>query len=305
MGRGCMAMATELSRIQPLLAFAAGHLDEDLSLTALAGKSGLSPFHLHRVFCAAAGETPKQFTLRLRLDRAAVLLLTTNDSVLDVAIACGFASHEVFCRAFRGRFGMRPRAYRTRGFEGDPPTHQKQEHAAAVARTGPCLRFFHSTTHKETMPYSITRKEIAPQPVLVVERRVKPSEIAATLAEGLGLVFRHGQRAGVAFAGQPFTRYVEWGPGMMTMQAGMPIAAPGTTEGDVRAETLPGGPVATTIHSGAYDKLTEAHAALQVWIEEQGFRSAGAPWEVYVTDPADYPDPADWKTEIFWPIKPR
>ena len=167
MGRGCMAMATELSRIQPLLAFAAGHLDEDLSLTALAGKSGLSPFHLHRVFCAAAGETPKQFTLRLRLDRAAVLLLTTNDSVLDVAIACGFASHEVFCRAFRGRFGMRPRAYRTRGFEGDPPTHQKQEHAAAVARTGPCLRFFHSTTHKETMPYSITRKEIAPRPVLV------------------------------------------------------------------------------------------------------------------------------------------
>jgi transcriptional regulator GlxA family with amidase domain len=91
-------MPTELSRIQPLLAFAAGHLDEDLSLTALAGKSGLSPFHLHRVFSAAAGETPKEFTLRLRLDRAAVLLLTTTDSVLDVALACGFASHEVFCR---------------------------------------------------------------------------------------------------------------------------------------------------------------------------------------------------------------
>jgi len=31
--------------------------------------------------------------------------------------------------------------------------------------------------------------------------------------------------------------------------------------------------------------------------------AAGAPWESYVTDPADYPDPADWKTEIFWPVK--
>jgi AraC-like DNA-binding protein/effector-binding domain-containing protein len=295
-------MATDLSRVQPLLAFAARHLDEDLSLTTLARKSGLSPFHLHRVFSAAAGETPKEFTLRLRLDRAAVLLLTTNDSVLDVAIACGFASHEVFCRAFGRQFGMRPRAYRARGFEGDPATSQKQEHIAAVARTGPCLRFFRTTPDRETMPYSITRKEIAPQPVLVVERRVKPSEIAATLAEVLGLVFQHGQRAGVAFAGQPFTRYMDWGPGMLTIQAGLPIATPGTGEGEVRAETLPGGPVATTIHSGAYDKLTEAHAALQVWIEEQGFRSAGTPWEVYVTDPADYPDPADWKTEIFWPV---
>jgi hypothetical protein len=28
----------------------------------------------------------------------------------------------------------------------------------------------------------------------------------------------------------------------------------------------------------------------------------GAAWEVYVTDPADYPDPKDWKTELLWPL---
>lgn len=296
-------MAEELSRIQPLLAFAAAHLDEDLSLTALSARSGFSSFHLHRVFSAAAGETPKQFTLRLRLDRAAVLLLTTGESVLDVALACGFASHEVFSRAFRRRFGMQPAVYRARGFQGNPTSAQRREHANTVADAGPCLRLFHRAAEEETMPYSIKSKEIAAQPVLVVERRVKRSEIAATLADALGHVFQHGQRSGAAFAGQPFTRYLDCGPGMITMQAGMPIAAPGTTDGDVRAEMLPGGTVATTIHSGAYDKLTEAHAAVQVWIEEQGFKSAGDPWEVYVTDPADYPNPADWKTEIFWPIR--
>src|SRR5215472_763097 len=186
MGRGGLPMAEELRRIQPLLAFAAGHLDEDLSLAALAEKSGWSPFHLHRVFAAAAGETPKQFTLRLRLDRAAVVLVTTNDSVLDVALACGFASHEVFCRAFRRRFGMTPGDYRARGFQSNPTPAQKQKHADAVTRAGPCLRLFHRTT-RENMPYPITRKEIAPQPVLVVERRVKASEIAATLVSALGL----------------------------------------------------------------------------------------------------------------------
>src|SRR5580693_7938609 len=97
-----------LRQIQPVVAYAAGHLDQDVSLTALAEQAGLSAFHLHRVFSAAAGETPKQFTLRLRLARAAALLLSGRESVLNVALACGFQSHEAFCRAFRRCFGMRP-----------------------------------------------------------------------------------------------------------------------------------------------------------------------------------------------------
>ncbi len=69
-------MARPLQQVQPVLAFAAAHLDEDLSLAKLAARAGLSAFHLHRVFSVAAGETPKQFTLRLRLSRATVMLLT-------------------------------------------------------------------------------------------------------------------------------------------------------------------------------------------------------------------------------------
>ena len=312
-------MATPLKQVQPVLEFAASHLDDDLSLTVLAARAGLSAFHLHRVFLAVAGETPKQFTLRLRLDHAALLLLNGEDSVLNVALSCGFGSHESFCRAFRRRFGMRPTAYRTRGFAGGVSPAQAAEHAALVNRVGPCIRLFQSpSSHTERSPtdkfmeYSITTKELLPQPVLVVRRRVKPSEIAATLAEALGRVFQHAQRTGVALAGQPLTRYLEWGPGLLTIEAGMPVAAPAAPlsssaagAGDIAAETLPGGLAATTIHAGPYDKLTEAHAAIQVWIEARGFVAAGAPWESYVTDPADYPDPRDWKTEICWPIANR
>jgi len=305
-------MASPLKQVQPVLEFAASHLDDDLSLTVLAARAGLSAFHLHRTFSAAAGETPKQFTLRLRLDHAALILLNGEDSVLNVALSCGFGSHESFCRAFRRRFGMRPSAYRARGFAGGVSTAQAAEHAALVNRVGPCIRLFQSLSSRtersrtdKYMDYSITTKELPPQPVLVVRRRVKPSEIAATLAEVLGRVFHHAQRTGAAFAGQPFTRYLEWGPGLFTIEAGMPVASLGVGEGDIAAETLPGGLVATTVHSGAYDKLTEAHAAIQVWIEAQGLAAAGAPWESYVTDPADYPDPRDWKTEICWPVANR
>lgn len=296
-------METPLRQVQPVLAFAASHREDDLSLTALAERAGLSAFHLHRLFSAAAGETPKQFTLRLRLERAALLLLRDEESVLNVALECGFESHESFSRAFRRRYGTTPRQYRARGLAGGTSAAQSVEHAALVMSVGPCIRLFHSghSTGRK-MEYIITTKEVAPQPVLVVRRRVKPDEIAMTLGTALGQVFQHAQRTGAALAGQPFTRFLEWGPGLMTIEAGMPVAAPGSSEGEVTAETLPGGRVVTTIHAGPYDKLTEAHAALQVWIESQGLASNGAPWEIYVTDPADYPDPKDWKTEVCWPV---
>jgi AraC family transcriptional regulator len=297
-------------RVQPVLAYAATHLDEDVSLATLARQAGLSPFHLQRVFSDSVGETPKQLTLRLRLGRAAVMLLTRDDSILDVALACGFQSHETFIRAFRRRFEITPSAYRERGFAADVSARQAERHAEMVEDASPCVGLYHigdaEQPRRDEMEYAIVKKEIVPQPVLVVRRRIKPADLAKALAEVLGAVFLHAQQNGMALAGQPFTQYVEWGPGVWTIEAGLPVAAPGkeprASDSEVRANTLPGGPAATTTHMGPYEGLIGAHAAVQQWIEAQGLVAASAPWEVYVTDPADYPDPKDWKTEIFWPL---
>jgi len=299
--------ATPINRVLPILGFAAAHLDEDLSLAVLAERAGLSAFHLHRVFSVAAGETPKQYTLRLRLGRAAVMLLVGEESVLDIAIACGFQSHEAFCRAFRRRFNMTPSAYRERGFTASVDRAQAKTHAELVDAIGPCVGLFHISEDRRSpeneMAYSITKKELAPQPVLVVRRRVKRSEIAATIGEVLPHIFVHAQKNGIALAGLPFTRYLEMGPGLITMEPGMRVTSPGASgEGDVIADTLPGGPAATTTHIGPYDKLSGAYAAIEQWMESQGLVAAGAPWESYINDPGDYPDPKDWKTEVFWPV---
>lgn len=300
--------ARALAKIQPLLAHAAAHLDEDVSLESLAHHAGLSPFHLQRVFAAAAGETPKQLTQRLRLGRAAVMLLTSEDSILDVALSCGFQSHEVFIRAFRRRFGMTPSEYRERGFTAGVDAALAQQHGSLVEQVNPCIGLFRIKEKdgwRDEMAYAIAKKELTPQPVIVARRRIKPADLAKTLAEVLGAVFLYAQQNGMALTGQPFTRYVEWGPGIWTIEAGLPVAAlkadlpPG---GEVRAETLPGGPAAVTTHTGPYDGLSAAHAAVEQWIEAQGLKAAGAPWEVYVTDPADYPDTKDWRTDIFWPL---
>jgi AraC family transcriptional regulator len=164
------------------------------------------------------------------------------------------------------------------------------------------------------MTYSIEKKRLSPQPVLVVRRRVKRSEIAATIGEALPHVFAYAQRRGIALAGLPFTRYIEMGPELITMEPGMCVASgaemgsdlagtQGSAEGEVVPAMLPGGLAASTIHTGAYDQLPNAYAAIHEWIESQGFTPSGAPWESYLTDPAEHPDPKDWKTEVLWPIE--
>jgi AraC family transcriptional regulator len=299
-------MIVPFKKVQPVLAYAARHLDDDLSLEVLASQAGLSPFHLHRVFSAIAAETPKQLTRRLRLERAAVMLLSSKDSVLNIALACGFQSHEVFSRTFRQRFRITPSSYRKRGFLHEVDRKQARDHGALVAQVGRCVRLFHirenGRSQKNNMTYSITKKMLSPQPVLVIRRKIKPDEVAKALGEIFGQIHLYNQRAGAVMTGPPFTRYLEWGPGLLTIEAGMPIAEAAPGEGEVKADFLPGGFAAVTVHTGPYDQLTDAHAAVQQWIEAEGLVAQGAPWESYVTDPADYPDPKDWKTEIYWPL---
>jgi AraC family transcriptional regulator len=299
-------MTARLRQLHPVLKWMTANLDRKLSLQALAERAGLSAFHLHRVFSAVAGETPKQFTLRLRLGRAAVLLLTGRESVLNIALACGFESHEVFCRMFRRRYGMTPSAYRARGFAMPVTEEQARFHAGLVAEVGPCIGLYHikeqATVQRDAMEYSITKKQLEPQPVLAVRRRVARPELATALGEVYGRVYAHVQQNGIAMAGAPYARYLEMGTGLWTIEAGLPVIAPSGGEGDIAAGTLPGGLVAMTVHAGSYDQLHEAHAAIQKWMDKEGLRSAGAPWESYVTDPGTYPDPKDWKTEVFWPV---
>jgi effector-binding domain-containing protein len=103
------------------------------------------------------------------------------------------------------------------------------------------------------------------------------------------------------------------GFGLMTLEPGMRVVLPEgspagvPTEdvaGEARRDVLPGGPAATTIHTGPYDQLGGAYAALEKWMATEGFAPAGPPWESYITDPAEHPDPKDWQTEVLWPIQP-
>ncbi len=87
--------------------------ERPLSVGAVAKHAGLSPYHFIRRFHAVFGETPHQFRIRARLDRARALLLS-DLSVTDVCLEVGCSSLGSFSDFFTRRTGESPSAYRRR-----------------------------------------------------------------------------------------------------------------------------------------------------------------------------------------------
>ncbi len=102
-------------RMQRVAQHLRAHLDEPINAAALGRLAGLSARQLERVFARTVGESPRAHARRLRLERAAVRLRTSRETVLTVAVEAGFSSHAAFSRLFRRRFGHTPAAWRQLG----------------------------------------------------------------------------------------------------------------------------------------------------------------------------------------------
>jgi AraC-like DNA-binding protein len=85
---------------------------DPLDVPALARAAHLSPAHFSREFRRAFGETPHQYLLTRRLERAAELLRNTDRQVADVCLSVGLLSVGSFTTSFRRTYGMSPTAYR-------------------------------------------------------------------------------------------------------------------------------------------------------------------------------------------------
>jgi effector-binding domain-containing protein len=155
------------------------------------------------------------------------------------------------------------------------------------------------------MLYEISTKELSPQITATMRVCIKPEKISAILGEVLPEVWHYLNRLEIYTAGPPFARYHDLQSDLVDMEAGFPIVKSVSGKGQIEASELPGGLAAFTWHYGPYDHLTRAYRALEEWIDEQGWVQAGPPWEVYWTDPGEVPSPADWKTEILWPVRSK
>jgi AraC family transcriptional regulator len=104
-----------------VLDFIDAKLGEGASTAERASIAGLSPFHFSRVFKAAVGESPHQYVMRRRAERARELLAHGDAEIAHVAHVLGYADQSHLSRELRRRFGVSPRALRLRGESASVP----------------------------------------------------------------------------------------------------------------------------------------------------------------------------------------
>ncbi|MDZ4137087.1 MAG: GlxA family transcriptional regulator, partial [Paracoccaceae bacterium] len=93
-------------------------IEEPISPADLADDVGMSTRQLERLFRRYLNRSPKRYYMELRLSKARNLLMQTDMSVINVALACGFASPSHFSKCYRAHYNTTP--YRERGTQGNP-----------------------------------------------------------------------------------------------------------------------------------------------------------------------------------------
>ena len=247
--------AASIGWLLPALVHAQTNLDATLSVAELAATVDRSPSHFARRFATATGESPRRHVERLRLERAARMLVTRDATVLEIALDCGYASHETFTRAFVRRFGRTPSRWRAdaatrRASETQPPRAQDGlEEELAVGHLS-------ETRIRRLRPLQLLfARHIGPYESVPVSLWDELPAAAVRLGTGTD-----GQLVGIAHDAPEITD-----PSRLRFDAGMVVhRTPPVTahERGVGFEVIEGGTFAITTHIGPYASIPSAYAAI-------------------------------------------
>lgn len=148
------------------------------------------------------------------------------------------------------------------------------------------------------MSYEVRLEHSFGSPIAVVHRRAMRSQLGAVVQNACGVVWNAMRSQQVAGLGRHVAIY--WDEAI-NLDVGVELEAPFAGCGEVVGATLPMGDAAATIHFGPYDRLGDAHQAIQAWCAARGRRLAGPNWEVYGHwQEAWNRDPALIHTDVFY-----
>jgi effector-binding domain-containing protein len=155
------------------------------------------------------------------------------------------------------------------------------------------------------IPYDIVETEFGPQNFLAAPKQLmNVAEITEYFMKWFPALAAEAKNQQLHLNGQPSGFYSLWDEATHTteVQAVMPVQDPALENGEFTVIGLPATKVLRASYYGPYEGTSAAHAALDKFIRENSYTITGNPWETYVTDPAEEPDPASWLTEVYYPV---
>jgi AraC family transcriptional regulator len=282
--------ASALETLLPVLVHIQANLDEDLSLEAMAKRVRLSPFYFHRLFRSAIGETLKQYTQRLRLERAANRLILHDGTILDVALDSGFQNHETFSRQFKRRFQVTPRGYRQWG---------RGRLTRSSASTQPLDERYEGFELSETKITRLAQLHVA------FIRHVGPYESVPDTLWGKLAEWASARRlpADLIFVG-----IAQDAPGLtpaekLRFDAAIVVPEPFAPDGNIGHQVLGPAEFAMTTHVGHYRTLPQAYGTIVQRVGRlKGYGLGGLPSiEIYHTTRVDANHEVN-HTDIYIPV---
>jgi len=150
---------------------------------------------------------------------------------------------------------------------------------------------------KSMSKYDVVLKKIHPLTV-VSARDVIPGygDIGQLIGEVFGFLGKHG----VQPAGAPFTIWHDHGYKETQVDA---VSGGLAGDGKIKVNRMPEAQMACVIHQGTYADFGQAYSALAGWVEANGFRICGPNREIYLSGPESTSDPANYVTEIQFPVE--
>ena len=145
-------------------------------------------------------------------------------------------------------------------------------------------------------------REIPAQSAAVKRAESDAAGLVAAIDTGFAALFAQLAKLDVQPSGAPYIRYLET-RGPLQVELGVPVTSGREPLNGLERGELPAGRVAMLRHIGPYEELRDACARLISWVEQRGEAASGPHWEVYVTNPADEPDPSKRITDIFLPLQ--
>ena len=295
-----------ISKINKVQDYIEKHLEEELSIGQLAKIAAFSTFHFQRIYRQITGESLYSYIKRLRLEKAAFLLLSNNKrSIQDIALSLGFSNQASFAKAFKERCGMSASQFRSLNESGSmqmPNNMNKKD----ISMNGKV----YDEKIRYTRPIELYVKSIEQTKVVYI-RHTGPYKGDSNLFEGLfsKLYSYASSRKYIRNDSKWFAVYHDFGDLTIEEQLRLSVCMSTheevKTEGEFGSMILEGGKCAVgrfLLKPGEYELAW--NYMLSKWLPENGHMPDDRMFFEYYPSQEYYKGKEEKVVEIFIPITP-
>lgn len=145
--------------------------------------------------------------------------------------------------------------------------------------------------------------ETEARPAAIIRITVPRAEIQRIMAPAIKELLDGLAAQGIAPAGPLYSYHLNTDAQTFDFELGIPVDAPVSAAGRIRASQTPAAKVLRAVYRGPYEGLYDAWKEFGHMLAATGHtRAQGGQWESYVTGPESSPDPANWRTELNLPL---